>query len=301
MWRAISAIVVLMLCSLAARPSAAAETLQLSVDGQPRSYLLARPDARTPAPTVIMLHGVNGTGERVAQLTGLDRLAPQQGFAAVFPHSRANVWNRFLPGTELPGAIELFKKFGGPPNDFGFLKALVADLVRRGISDPARVYLAGQSNGGIMTLRMLCSEGGPFAGIGLITSSMTEAIGEDCAAANPLPFIVINGTADTTVPYRGGLVAAIDPRTPSTTSVWSTDRLVLHFRRLNKCAQPPESSLVSGRQKEKVELERWTNCVGGPVTAYRVNGGTHGSTLAALETGKLLLDFFRDIKRVPKS
>ena len=71
-----------------------------------------------------------------------------------------------MPGRESPQAIELFRRFGGPPNDIGFLKMLVADLVRRGIADAARIYLAGLSNGGFMTLRMFCFEPGLIAGIG---------------------------------------------------------------------------------------------------------------------------------------
>ena len=39
------------------------------------------------------------------------------------------------------------------------------------------------------------------------------------------------------------------------------------------------------------------NCAGGPVLAYRVVDGTHWSTPGALNTGKLLLDFFRDAAR----
>ena len=153
-----------------------------------------------------------------------------------------------------------------------------------------------------MTLTMFCTEGTLFAGIGLITASMTELTGEECPASKPLPLIVMNGTADVVVPYRGGTVAPIDGRSArGTFAVWSTDRLVLHFRRLNKCAQPPESSLLSGQQSEKVELDRWTSCAGGVVAAYRVIGGTHGSTPAALQIGKLLLDFFRGRKPESKS
>ena len=235
MRRSIAATAILTLCSIADASSVGAETLQLTIDGQPRTYLLERPNAGARSPTVIVLHGAGGKAERVAQLTGLAQLGPQEGFAAVFPQSRANVWNRFLPGKESPRAIELFSKFGGPPNDRGFLKSLIADLVRRGISDPARIYLAGISNGGFMTLQMFCSEGGLLAGIGLVVSSMTEAIGEECQPAKPLPMLVLNGTADEAVPYRGGAVAPL-PGQSITLSVWSTDRLLFHFRKLNGCA-----------------------------------------------------------------
>jgi polyhydroxybutyrate depolymerase len=238
-----------MLCGAAIERSACAETLQLTVDGQPRTYLLERPSARGPSPTVIMLHGANGTAEGIAQQTGLARLGPDAGFAVVFPQSRANVWNRFAAGKEPPQAIGFFRQFGGLPNDFGFLKMLVADLVRRGISDPARMYLAGLSNGGFMTLSMYCFESGIFAGIGLLITSMTEQTGEDCRPAKPVPTVVINGTADVVVPDRGGPVAPVPPPIPGLTfSVWSTNRLVSHFRKLNGCAQPAAKSVLAGTE-----------------------------------------------------
>jgi poly(3-hydroxybutyrate) depolymerase len=110
--------------------------MQIAVDGYPRTYLIERPNTSRPSPTIIMLHGANGTAGAIAQLTNLARLGPQDGFVTVFPQSRASVWNRFQPGRESPQAIELFRKFGGPPNDIGFLKMLVADLVRAASPTP---------------------------------------------------------------------------------------------------------------------------------------------------------------------
>jgi len=45
-----------------------------------------------------MLHGINGTAERIGQRTGLDQAGPREGFVVVFPQSRGNAWNRFAPG-----------------------------------------------------------------------------------------------------------------------------------------------------------------------------------------------------------
>jgi polyhydroxybutyrate depolymerase len=269
--------------------------MQLVVDGQPRTYLLERPKARGPSPTIIMLHGANSTSDRIAQRTGLSELAPQEGFAAVFPQARAIVWNRFPPGKETKQAIEFFGRRGGLPNDVDFLKMLVADLVRRGISDPARIYLAGLSNGGFMTLTMICGEAGLlFAGAGVVIASMTEQMGEHCRPAVPLPIVMLHGTADVIVPYGGGPVAPIEPRQGRTFNVWSAERLVSFFRRLNGCEGQPERSVLPADPPRRIEIERSTRCAGGPVIAYRVVGGTHAATPEAMSTGRMLLDFFRD-------
>jgi polyhydroxybutyrate depolymerase len=293
MRQVIAAFAILMLCGVDADRGAWAEDMQIAVDGYARAYLIERPNTTRPSPTVIMLHGANGTAGSIAQQTNLARLGPQEGFVTVFPQSRANVWNRFLPGRESPQAIELFRRFGGPPNDIGFLKMLVGDLVRRGIADPARIYLAGLSNGGFMTLSMFCFEPGLIAGIGLIVTSMPDLTGEECRPAKPLPVVIMNGTADVVVPYRGGPVARLNPQDPPPFSVWSTDRLESYFRRVNGCPQSPEAAVLSGPQAQRIEVNRSTSCAGGPVHAYRVVGGTHGSVAATLNTGKVLLDFFR--------
>src|ERR1700704_2083707 len=129
-------------------PRAGAETVQLAFEGQPRSYLIERPAKAGAHPTVIMLHGINGTAERIAQRTGLDQAGPREGFVVVFPQSRGDAWNRFPPGKETPRAKEFFRDVGGPPNDMGFLKRLIADLIQRGLSNQARIYLAGDSGTG---------------------------------------------------------------------------------------------------------------------------------------------------------
>jgi poly(3-hydroxybutyrate) depolymerase len=73
--------------------------MQLVVNGQPRTFVLERPAATGPSPTMIVLHGAGGTGAREAQ-SDLGRLAPQAGFVAVFPDGRANRWNHLPPGKE---------------------------------------------------------------------------------------------------------------------------------------------------------------------------------------------------------
>ena len=63
----------------------AAEPMDIIVNGQARRFLLVRPSGQAPSPTVIMLHGLNGTGADIARRTALDQLGPRAGFAAVFP------------------------------------------------------------------------------------------------------------------------------------------------------------------------------------------------------------------------
>src|SRR4051794_39251476 len=122
MSRSFPGIVLLVLSSLTS-PCGGADMLQLTVDREQRSYLLARPDARsTTTPTIIMLHGVNGTAERIAQLTGLDRLGPQQGFATVFRSRAPMSGTVFCPAESLLKRSNCSKNSAAHPTISGFSK-----------------------------------------------------------------------------------------------------------------------------------------------------------------------------------
>jgi polyhydroxybutyrate depolymerase len=268
---------------------AAAEPRQLTVDGQERTFQLMRPGGQGPHPTIIVLHGGNADADQEIELSGLARYGPQQGFVAVFPQAKGGYWNFFPPGKENGQYKRFFKRLGGLPNDVAFLKKVVADLIQSGASDPKRIYLAGRSLGGVMALRLACVDAGSFAAIGLLISTMADVAGSECEPARPMPVLIINGTDDRVLPYRGerGLRGDI---------LWSTERLVSFFRQLNGCAEPAQQSVLSGKQLQKVVIERSTSCSGGPVVLYSVVGGGH-DVPPALNASRTLLDFLHDKMR----
>src|SRR5262249_56860511 len=92
-------------------------------------------------------------GEWAGGVSGFAEAAAGHGFAGVFPDGIYRVWNDGREGGRISRV-----------DDVGFLHRLVEWLVRHGVADPARVYLAGVSNGGMMTFRLLCGAAAPFAG-----------------------------------------------------------------------------------------------------------------------------------------
>ena len=121
------------------------------------------PAPQRAAPTVIVLHGAATTANLTASWSGFAEAAAGHGFAAVFPQGMFTVWN--------DGRRDGIAK----ADDVGFLRALVGRLIERGVADPRRIYLAGISNGGMMTLRMLCEHPELFAGAGTVVASMPAA------------------------------------------------------------------------------------------------------------------------------
>jgi polyhydroxybutyrate depolymerase len=259
---------------------------QLVVNGHTRTYVLERPATKGPQPTIVMLHGARGTGAAIAQSSKLGTLAPQQGFVAVFPDGLRPQWNFFLPGKELEFYAKASKAVGGVSDDGAFLTSLIADLVQRGIADPQRIYLAGESSGSLMALRMLCTNANLFAGAALLAPAMPERVGSDCHPSRPVPVLLIKGTNDEVLPYSGGL---IEPE--ETFLVWGNDRLVSFLKQVNNHPGPPQSSVFPRNIPNTVTIDRWMACSGTLLTVYRVIDGPHIAP-TDLNVGQVVLDFF---------
>jgi polyhydroxybutyrate depolymerase len=206
-------------------------------------------------------------------------------------------WNLLPSDKHTARYVQLFQASGGLPDDVAFLKALVGDLVKRGISDPKRIYLAGRSLGGAIALLMACADARTFAAMAMLISAMPEETGEVCRPAQPLPVLLMNVAGDPMVPYGGGRVGQAG--LPSgVTNVWSAERLLAFFRKLNGCADSPEPPSSPGQSGASPTdgVQRWTKCPGGPIVFHRVAGDRH-VVPPALNAAQLLVDFFRDKSR----
>jgi polyhydroxybutyrate depolymerase len=253
---------------------------QLVVDKSTRTYAIEKPAASGPQPTIVML-GARGTGAEVARSTKLGTLAVQQGFVAVFPDVPQPNWN-FLPAKR--SFWDFFRS--AAPDDGLFLKALVSDLVQRGITDRQRIYLAGESGGSVMALRMLCTDASLFAGVALVGPAMPEQTGPECRPSRPVPILLINGTKDEVHPFAGGPIAP-----DKAFSVWPNERLISFLQQVNNHSGPPRTSSLPIKVPNTVAVDRWESCAGTLLTAYRVIDGPH-TVPADLNAAQLMINFF---------
>ena len=115
-------------------------------DGEPRRFDVEYPAGPRPAPAVGVLHGGAGTPNRmrrIAQFTLHER-----GWVEIYPEGIGREWNDGRTGAD------------GKPlsrtDDLGFRRAIIDRRAAEGLVDPARVFFTGVSNGGAMTLRVIC-------------------------------------------------------------------------------------------------------------------------------------------------
>jgi len=176
--------------------NAGGQSLSLQHGGVARSYQLHLPDNISPEkPTALLLvlHGRNGSGRRMASLTGFNERANQHGFVVAYPDSIDGRWN-YLHG--IPGAA-------AGPDDPGFLIALTDLLSETYKIDPEQRYLVGLSNGGFMAQRVACDAGNRFSAFASVAAGGYAALPGNCRRREPIDALYLHGTADELVPWEG--------------------------------------------------------------------------------------------------
>src|SRR5262249_5186940 len=130
----------------------AGDEFTIEHQGTARHYLMHRPssDEGSARPLVIVLHGSRPADWKNHTQAPIDAAADRGNFVAVYPEAVERRWNYAGPPEEpIQGQ-------GNALDDVGFISKLVDELVGRKIADPARIYVIGDSRGGLMTFELMC-------------------------------------------------------------------------------------------------------------------------------------------------
>lgn len=191
---------------LAAPPACAAEIASakasdetLTVDGRERRFLVHDYSRAGKAPVVILLHGGGGNPENAVNMTQFDVVAAREGLIAVYPGGTGG-----LPGGRIltwNAAHCCAYAMRNKVDDVAFVSAIIDHLVGSGRADPARVYVTGMSNGGMMAHRLGRELSGKIAAIAPVVGAV---FGDEPPPKGPMPALIIVGAEDQTVPGSGG-------------------------------------------------------------------------------------------------
>jgi poly(3-hydroxybutyrate) depolymerase len=179
-------------------------------DGLDRSYLLHLPKAAAPLPLVVMLHGSGGSADFAADETGWSELADAESFGVVYPEglpARRGKAPKFLTNPQ-----EWNDGSGrGRHDDVGFLTAVLDHLAA--LTDPARVFMTGFSNGAGMTFRFAAEHADRVAAIAPVAG---HCWGNDAKPVRPVATFFLIGDSDPLVPpkWRDGAHALGPGRKP---------------------------------------------------------------------------------------
>jgi polyhydroxybutyrate depolymerase len=214
-----------------------------------------------PAPLVVVMYGSDDKAVNFERNSGFDAVADHEKFITVYPEAIDGFWGF----TSRKPLVD-----GKPVDDIGFFRAMIADLVGRGIADGKRVYATGFSLGALMTYTLACALPDQFAAIAPIASAMNEAQVEGCKPGHPIPVMMVNGTSDDVQLYDGyirpfGRLLSV----PETTEYW---------RRINGCTGENARLLphLNAHDSTRASLVEWSGCKAETgVRLYRIENGGH--------------------------
>lgn len=247
--------------------SATERDRSLLAGGFTRTYTLIAPDKITTLlPLLIVYHGGGQTAKRARRYTRFDERAIGENFVVVYPQGLDNNWNDGRVSTDLR------QRASAEADDVEFTVQIIAALEVEGIIDPARVFLTGASNGGMMALRAACELGDRIAGIAPVVANLP--IDLQCRAKR-MPALFIHGTEDEYMPFAGGQVAATKTKRDLGT-VLSVDDTIATFKRINACTAVKETKTVNtvARDQTKAVITDYA-CSNAPLKHIVIEGGGH--------------------------
>jgi len=207
-------------------------------------------------PLVILLHGLGASPQFVLGTGSWADAVSRHRIIVETPSGVQNSWN--AGGCCIPA-----RALG--VDDVSFIDAVIDDALKRPNVDPARIYLVGQSNGGMMAYRYACSKAGRLAGVASVTGTNVSG----CQPNVPIAVFDAHGTADDTVPYNGGTSLAGLLLAGGTTFP-AVPRAAAATAEAFGCGATPASEGTT------VMTQTWTGCQRGvSVRLVTVTGGRH--------------------------
>jgi polyhydroxybutyrate depolymerase len=203
----------------------------------PRGYREGR-----PLPLVVVLHGAFSSGHEMETVTGLSELADRHGFLVAYPNGIGLLglfqhWNAgFCCAKAMRDGID----------DVGFVTRVVEEVAARLDVDRERVYLVGNSNGGMLAYRMAALRPDLVAGIavsGATIGARAEDDEQPQLIPDPrgvVPVLIFHGRADDSAPYQGG------PAARGGLSLVSARDAATFWVRHNRCPPAPVSEQLRG-------------------------------------------------------
>lgn len=243
--------------ALSVPPFAFADTVR--VDGAVRSYRVDLAGTGA-APVLFILHGGEGNARRMQRYAGLDAAAA--GVHVIYPEAL----DRWGDGRRLADGGLL-----SSTDDVAFLDTLIDNLVQDGLADPAAIFVAGISNGGMMAIRMACDSRHAVAGIGVVAANWPDGLA--CPHLRPLQMLHFTGTDDPILPHGGGTIAGRG----DLGRVLSADATLQRFLVASGCDGVADRALpdLAPHDGTRITLRTGTGCRGPAPQQFIIGGGGH--------------------------
>ncbi len=252
------------------------------VDGLERSWLVYEPpNLSDSAPVVFVLPGSGQSGEAMREFTAYryEQLASQDGALVVYAEAweeggglAGHEWNECRKNTPLPAHLNNV-------DDVGFILWVLEQVAARYSIDRSRVYVAGHSDGGQMTFRLAAEHPEVFGAFAVSSAQQAAPTNSNCRSpSGPVSLLIMNGTEDPIVPYRGGVASFYGFAAAG--EVQSMENTIAHWKKVNaidvkQVAKKLEFPDTDNADSSKVRRESYLSPTGHRLVVYHVVGGGH--------------------------
>ena len=237
------------------------------------------PDGYTgedPLPLLIAYHGAGDNGSNFKLGAGFDKQADQHGFIVAYPSASGSNWaegcNCIRP--DLDGI-----------DDLGFTDEVISLVDEKYNIDRGRVYASGYSQGGFFVHRLACERASRFAGVATVGSLISEPMAQICNPSRPMDFLMMNGTADGSVPFTG-----IQGGLESARGAFET---MLTWKDINSCPESLQSETVRSGNRTSFVHSIEPCDEGTRVRLHEIQDGPHEWPRGNIDAPSLIVSFFR--------
>ena len=295
----------------------------VKVNGSPRKIQVHLPpdySKKKRYPVVLVLHGLGQDASLIARISHFNKIADQFGFIVVYPNSRDGRW------TAAPDAgVRTIAPFGRrrsilddmtrppSPNDVGgdplneipFFNDLLDQIETEYSVDISRIYAAGYSDGGFLDFRLGCQMADRIAAIATVGAVLPASLAESCSnwSWRAVPLLMMNGTDDPMVPYRGRLSGGVG------FNMLPARETLKEWAKINNCGPKPERTTIAPRTDLGLEtrVDTYSDCRDDAAAIlYSIEKGGHtwpggeqyipvrfiGKTNGDLDASEIIWNFF---------
>jgi len=202
-------------------------------------------------------------------------LADKEGFIVVWPYGVGKSWNAGKTCCDPASKNNI--------DDVGFLRALIAEVVKTDGVDPTKVYLSGHYNGCAMAQRFAAEASDVTAAV----ACMAFYLLVDAASSySPVSVMEFHGTSDPTVSYQPGKhVGAVAN--------------LRRWAKMNNCSGSPFETWRQGQSF----VQTYKNCKDGTemslMTMDKAGHYPYGGKGNPIDSTKMAWEFMRRFTRKP--
>jgi len=245
-------------------------TDSLLVEGHYRTFNYRDPGTDRRSSLVFLMHGSGGSGKNMMpSASRLEERSKAEQLLLVFPDGYQHYWNECRKAATSRANVENI-------NEEAFFAGMITYFNTKYRIDPKKVFAAGMSGGGHMAYKLALTMPDKIRAITAVIANLPDTNNLDCVETKrAVPDMIINGTADSTNPYNGGMMVSGNV---TFGRVRSTDRTFNYWSSLaGYTGEPIKETLPDTDPTDGRTIERYTHSHPGKpeVVLLKVIGGKH--------------------------